>query len=177
MHWKRMVTGLAAFMLFSAPARAGSFGFYGSYWDSDQADSSAGGGGRIGFNFVKFLELEFHGTYYPSFTTDIGGQAVDVKAKPVDGGLRVNFLPSSPINPYVGAGVTRYFLDTDQGGIEDKNGIYGEAGLDLGSGNSRFFIEALWRKVDTQISLASFDRNARFDGIAANAGVVWRWGK
>jgi hypothetical protein len=177
MHWKRLVTGLIALVLVSAPARAGSFGFYGSYWDSDQADSSAGGGGRIGFNFVKFLELEFHGTYYSSFSTDVGGQSVDVKAKPVDGGLRVNFLPSAPINPYVGAGVTRYFLDTDQGAIDDKNGIYGEAGLDLGSGNARFFLEAMWRKMDATISLASFDRDTQFDGIAANAGFLWRWGK
>ena len=177
MNWKKIVTGLAAVLFVSAPARAGSFGVYGSYWDSDQADSSLGGGGKVGFTFVKFLELEFHGTYYPSFTTDASGLAVDVKAKPVDGGLRVNLLPSAPVNPYVGAGVTYYFLSTDQGAIDSKTGIYGQAGLDVGSGNTRFFVEALWRKMDTHISLASFDRDAKFDGVAANAGVAWRWGR
>src|SRR6059036_669623 len=177
MSWKMMVTGLAATALLCAPALAGSLGVYGSYWNSDQADSSSGGGGRIGFAFAKFLELDFHGTYYPSFTTDVNGQSVDVKAKPVDGGLRVNLLPSSPFNPYVGAGVTYYFLSTDQGAIDSKTGIYGQAGLDVGSGNTRFFVEALWRKMDTHISLASFDRDAKFDGVAANAGVAWRWGR
>ncbi len=175
MNWKRMVIALAAVMLASAPARAGSLGVYGSYWDSDQADSSAGVGGRIGFKLVKFLEIDFHGTYYPSFTTDVGGQSVDVKAKPLDGGLRVNLLPGGPINPYVGAGVTRYLLDTDRGDIDDQTGIYGQAGLELGGSGRRFFVEALWRKMDSTISLASFDRNAQFDGIAANAGFVWRW--
>ena len=177
MNWKRTVTALAAGMLFSIPVWAGSFGVYGSYWNSDQADNSAGGGGRIGFAFAKFLELDFHGTYYPSFTTDVNGQSVDVKAKPVDGGLRVNLLPSSPFNPYVGAGVTRYFLESDQGAIDDKNGIYGQAGIELGSSGSHFFVEALWRKMETHVSLSSFDRNAKFDGIAANAGLVWRWGR
>jgi outer membrane protein with beta-barrel domain len=177
MNWKRMATVLVAAMLFSAPARAGSFGFYGSYWGSDDAESSVGGGGKVGFQFVKFLELEFHGTYHPSFTTDVGGQALDVEATPVDGGLRVNFLPSGPVNPYVGAGVTYYFLATDQGNIDNKTGIYAQTGLEVGGEARRFFIEALWRKVDTTINLASFNRDTRFDGIAGNVGVAWRWGQ
>lgn len=177
MKWKMMVTAIAAMALLIAPARAGSFGVYGSYWNPDQADSSTGGGARLGFSFMKFLELDLHGTFYSSFTTDVNGQSVDVKAKPLDGGLRVNFLPSSPFTPYVGAGVTRYFLDTDQGAINDKTGIYGQAGIELGSGSSRFFAEALWRKMETHINLSSFDRNAKFDGVAANAGFVWRWGR
>jgi hypothetical protein len=176
MSWKKIVTTLAAGMLLSAPARAGSFGAYGSYWNSDQADSSAGAGARIGFGFVKFLELDFHATDYPSFTTDVGGQSVDVKAMPVDGGLRVNFLPGGPINPFVGAGVTYYFLDTDKGGVDNKAGLYGQAGLEFGGKGPRFFIEALWRKVDAGISLAAFDRDTQFDGLAANAGFAWRWG-
>jgi hypothetical protein len=154
MNWKRFVTGVVVAVLFSVPASAGGFGVYGSYWDSDQADSSMGGGGKVGFTFVKFLELEFHGTYYPSFTTDVAGQNVDV-----------------------GAGVTYYFLSTDQGSIDNKTGIYGQAGLDLGSGNARFFVEALWRKMDTHISLSSFNRDATLDGFAANAGVAWQWGQ
>ena len=177
MSWKTIVTALAATALLCVPARAGSFGVYGSYWNSDQADDSSGGGARVGFGFAKFLELDVHGTYYSSFTTDVNGLAVDVKAKPVDGGLRVNLLPSSTINPYVGAGVTRYFLESDQGAIDDKNGIYGQAGIELGSSGSHFFVEALWRKMETHVSLSSFDRNAKFDGIAANAGLVWRWGQ
>jgi len=175
MDWKRVVTALTAGGLFFVPAWAGSFGVYGSYWDSDQADRSRGGGARLGVSFVKFLELDFHGTYYPDFTTDVGGQSVDVKAKPIDGGLRVNLLPGGPVNPYVGAGATYYFLSTNQGDIDSKTGIYGQAGLEFGKG-SRFFVEAIWRKVDTKITLASFDRDTRFDGFSANAGFTWRWG-
>ena len=177
MNWKRAVTAFAAVTLFSVPAWAGSFGVYGSYWDSDQADKSEGGGARVGFNLVKFLELDFHGTYYSSFSTDVLGQIVEVKAKPVDGGLRVNLLPGGPINPYVGAGVTYYILDTDRGEIDNQTGIYGQAGLEFGGDSTRFFVEALWRKMDTTVTLSAFDRDTQFDGIAANAGFAWRWGK
>jgi len=174
---KRLVIWVVIAVLLGAPALAGSFSLYGSHWDSDTAENSAGGGAHVGFNFVKFLELDFHGTYYPDFTTEVSGQPVEVKARPLDGGLRVNILPMAPVNPFVGAGVTYYFLDTDQGSIDNTTGIYGQAGLDMGSGHSKFFVEALWRKLDTSISLASFDRDATLDGFAANAGVVWRWGQ
>ena len=177
MNWKRTAIALAAFALLVVPAHAGSFGLYGWYWDSNDADSSKGYGARAGFSFLKHLELDFHGTYYPSFTTDVNGQMVDVKAKPVDGGLRVNLLPGGPVNPYVGAGVSYFFLDTDQGEIDNKTGIYGQAGLELGGEGSHFFVEALWRKIDTTITLASFDRDTKLDGLAANAGFSWRWGK
>ena len=174
---KRIAITLAALALLVVPAHAGSFGLYGSYWDSNDADSSKGYGVRAGFSFVKRLELDFHGTYYPSFTTDVNGQMVDVKAKPVDGGLRVNLLPDGPLNPYVGAGVSYFSLDTDQGEIDNKTGIYGQAGLEFGGEGSHFFVEALWRKLDTTITLASFDRDTKLDGLAANAGFSWRWGK
>jgi hypothetical protein len=171
-----MVTATAAALLIAAPARAGSFGVYGAYWNSDQADSSAGGGAKVGFAFVKFLEFEIRGSFHPSFETDVMGQNVDVKARPLDGGLRVNLLPSGPVNPYLGAGLTYYFLDTDEGDVDNEAGIYGQAGLEFGGKTRRFFVEALWRKMDTTISLAAFDRDTDFDGFAASAGYVWRWG-
>ncbi len=177
MKWKRGLIGLATLVLFSVPASAGSFGLYGSHWDTDEADSSLGAGVRVGFNFLKFLELEFHGTHFPDFNRESLLQDIDLKATPVDGGLRVNFLPSLTVNPYVGAGVSYFFLDSDQGEIDNETGWYAEAGLDFGGDNGRFFVEGMWRKLDTSISLGVFDADTKFDGIAANVGVVWRWGK
>ncbi|MGH9749132.1 MAG: outer membrane beta-barrel protein [Candidatus Polarisedimenticolia bacterium] len=176
MNWKRVVLALSTLALLATPARAGSFGAYGSHWDTDEADSSLGVGARLGFELVKILELEFRGTQYPDFKTDVALGDVDIKATPVDGGLRVNLLPSGPVNPYVGAGVTYYFLDPDQGDMDDETGWYAAAGLELGGDSGRFFVEALWRKLDTSISFGIFDADAQFDGLAINAGGVWRWG-
>ena len=175
MNRKRIVTALFVLALLATPVRAGSFGVFGSHWDTDEADSSLGVGARLGFDLVKVLELEFRGTQYPDFNAGIGLGDVDIKATPVDGGLRINLLPSGPVNPYVGAGVTYYFLDPDQGDMDNETGWYAAAGLELGGDSSRFFVEALWRKLDTSISLGIFDADAQFDGIAINAGGVWRF--
>ena len=175
MNRTRIVLGLFALAMIATPAAAGSFGVHGSHWDTDEADSSLGLGVRLGFDFVKILELEFRGTQYPDFNTDAFLADIDIKATAVDGGLRVNFLPSGPVNPYAGAGVTYYFLDPDQGDMDNETGWYAAAGLELGGDASRFFAEAVWRKLDTSISLGIFDSDAQFDGIAFNAGGVWRW--
>ena len=126
---------------------------------------------------MKFLELEFHGTYFPEFEAQTLLTTVDIKATPLDGGLRINFIPKGPFNIYAGAGFTEYFLDSDQGNIDNQTGWYGEAGIDAGGDHGRFFAEAMWRKLDTTISLGVFDTDANFDGISFNVGAMWRWGK
>ena len=170
---------LAILALFSAPSWAGSFSVYGSYWDTKDADASWGAGVRTGFNFTKMLELEFRGTYYPDFKNDqFSGQAFELTAIPVDGGLKLNFLPDQVVNPFIGGGVTYYFLSTDPGSVEDQSGVYLNGGLDIGAKDSaRFFAELMWRKVDTALSFGAFDEDVKFDGVSLNAGATWRWGK
>lgn len=172
-----MLPGLAAGLLISVPVWAGSAGVYGSYWDAKEADDSPGGGAKIGFPLAKVLEVEFRATYYPNLVTDVIGQRIEVKATPLDGGLRVNFLPSAAVRPFVGAGLSFYVLNTDRGEIDNTTGYYGQAGLDFGRAASRFFVEALWRKMDTEVTFMAIGRDVEFDGFAADAGVVWRWGR
>lgn len=170
---------LAILALFSAPSWAGSFGLYGSYWDTKDADASWGAGARVGFNFTSMLELEFHGTYYPGFRNDqFSGQSLDVTAIPVDGGLKFNFLPDKAVNPFVGGGFSYFFLSTDPGSVDDQSGVYLNAGLDAGAKDTaKFFAELMWRKVDTAFSFGAFNRDVNFDGLGLNVGANWRWGK
>jgi outer membrane protein W len=178
-NYKRLLIGLLAAAFFSIPAQAGTVGLYGSYWDTDQADSSWGAGARVGFDFLDWLELEFHGTYYPDLQGDLAGlpETLDISAIPVDGGLKFKFAPKSPVTPYVGAGFTYYFLDINDGEIDNTTGWYAEAGLLFGAENTRFLIEGMWRAMDTSIALNAFDANANFEGWCLNAGVNWRWGQ
>jgi hypothetical protein len=179
-NWKKLLTcAFAAALvsgLFTVPAQAGSVGVYGAFWDTDDADSSWGGGVQLGFDFFKWMELEFHGTYYPDFGADILGSSVDITALPVDGGLKFNFLPDAKVNLYVGAGVSYYFLDMDEAEIDNQTGWYAEGGLSFGEKNFRIFAEALWRVMDTSVSFGSFDEDADFDGITGHFGVSWKWG-
>ena len=176
MNWKKVAVCLAAMFIFAVPSWAGSFGVYGSYWDSDSGGSSWGGGVRVGFDFFKWMELEFHGTYFPDFGADVLGSSVDITATPVDGGLRFNFLPDKQVNFYAGAGASYYFMDASDGSMDNTTGWYGEAGLEFGK-KSRFFVEAMWRDMDTTLSFGSFDEDANFDGITGQVGFNWKWGK
>jgi len=38
-------------------------------------------------------------------------------------------------------------------------------------------VEALWRKMDTEVTFMAIGREVDFDRLAADAGVVWRWGR
>jgi hypothetical protein len=178
MNLKRLVMLVAILMLFSAPSRAGSLSAYGAYWDSKDADASWGAGLRVGFDLTKMLELEFHGTYFPSFNDDdFGSQSIDITAVPVDGGLKLNFLPDKTVNPFVGAGVSYYFLSVNPGSVDDETGVYIDGGLDIGKKDgTRFFAELMWRKVDTSIKFNAFNENVKFDGLGLNVGATWRWG-
>ena len=179
MNWKRLLFCAFAAALFSIPAQAGTVGLYGAYWDTDEADSSVGAGARVGFDFVDWLELEFHGTYYPDLQGDLVGfpESLDITAIPVDGGLKFKFAPDATVTPYVGVGFTYYFLDIDDGEIDNTTGWYAEAGLLAGGGHTRFFIEGLWRAMDTSVALNAIDANANFEGWCLNTGVNWRWGQ
>ncbi len=176
---KKVVMLLAILTLFSAPSWAGSFSLFGSYWDSKDADASWGAGVRVGFDLTKRFELEFHGTYYPDFKDDqFPGQSIELTAIPVDGGMKFNFMPDKAVNPFLGAGVSYYFLSTSPGSVEDQSGVYLDAGLDIGDKDgARFFAEVMWRKVDTSVSFNAFDNDVKFDGLGLNAGATWRWGK
>jgi hypothetical protein len=179
MNWKKCLMVLATFALFSAPTWAGSFGVYGAYWGAEDAANSWGAGARVGFNFAPWLELEFHGTYYPDFHRrgDVFSPGTDIRAIPVDGGLKFNILSDKFVNPYVGGGFTYFFLNSDEGNLDNDTGWYGEVGVDIGKDNTRFFAEALWRQLDAPISFGSFDDEIDFGGIDWHAGVVFRWGK
>ena len=165
---------LGLMLLTAAPAFAGSFGIYGSYWDGSDTGSTYGAGARMGFQFLKWLELEFHGTYYTDFENDIQSSNFELTALPVDGGLKFNLLPKSKVNVYVGGGVTYYFMDTNLGSVDDEFTYYGEAGLEFG-GKTKFFVEALWRSLDTTVDDPTSSVDVDFSGVSANAGINWHW--
>lgn len=159
----------------AAPAYAGSFGVYGTYWDEGDVDPVYGAGARIGFNFLKWLELEFHGTWYQDAEVEDPSMTFDVSTIPIDGGLKFNLLPEGKFNFYVGAGFTYYLMDSDFGEVDDETGYYGDAGIEFGGDNTKFFIEAIWRDLDTTVDDPGGDIHVDFSGIAANAGLNWRW--
>jgi len=166
-----------AFVLMCAvgPAFAGSVGVYGTYWDGGDADPAYGAGARVGFDFLNWLELEFHGTWYQDLEDDAATQPIQVTATPIDGGLKFNLLPESKFNVYVGGGVTYYLVDSNFGDADNETSYYGEAGIEFGGEHAKLFVEALWRDLDVTIEDTLGDSDADFSGVAGNVGLNWRW--
>ena len=172
---KKIVLAMVVVLFTAAvPSYAGSAGVYGSYWDGSDVGSTYGVGGRFGFNMFKWMELEFHATYYTDFEEDISSQDFELTALPVDGGLRFNLLPDKAFNIYVGGGVTYYFMDTNLGSVDDEFSYYGSAGVEFGK-KTHFFVEALWRNLDTTVDESTGDEDVSFSGVSANVGLNWRW--
>ena len=185
MDWKKPLVCSALAALCSVPAWAGSkildpelvghLGVSGSLWDADEADRSYGAGIEIGYLFGSFVELEFHGTYFPDFETEAFLTTFRIEATPVDGGLSYNILPRGRVNPYVGAGLTYCFLDSDVGEIDGNSGWYGGVGLDTGSDHFRFFAEVKWRQLEAVVRLGDSETKANLDGVALTLGGMVRW--
>ncbi len=173
---RRLAVATAVLLMLSvaAPASAGSVGVFGSYWASGDADPVYGGGIRVGFSFLKWLELDVHGTYYGETEQEIAGTTVEFQNIPLDAGLKFNLLPEKNFNVFFGAGATWYFLDSNVGEIDDEFGYYAQGGIQFGS-KTKFFAEVLYRFLEAEVEDAGSVEDLDFSDFAINAGVNWAW--
>lgn len=184
---KRISWLIGALALAAAPARAGDLALFGSYWSTDQAGDTFGGGARLGLSFAPWLVLDLRGTYFADVTDDRGNRDLELSAVPLDAGLRLQFGSSGTV-PYIGAGATYYLLDSNRGEIDDEFGWYAVAGLALGPPKGvAFFAEAIYRDVEGTVVTEPSDFEGLPDvefqervavplsGFGANAGIVFRW--
>ncbi len=188
-------------LVVTAPAFAGGFYAFGSYWNMDDLDEAAGGGVKLSVPLGTVVNLDFRGTYYEQIDDeDFFGQLIDddespflenaVDVIPVDVGLSFNLSPRGSFTPTLGAGASYFLLDSDRGEIDDEVGWYANAGLEFASqGSLGFFAEALYRSATGTVETSpedfqdiddiegiDFDDVAiDLDGFGVNAGIVWRW--
>jgi hypothetical protein len=189
-----VVTALAL----AAPASAGDFSIFGSYWDTDVAGDAAGGGLGLGFPFNETLGLDLRVSYYEELSDDPLENAFDsndpvfqekgIQVWPLDIGLRFNFASGSSFRPYLAGGASYFVLDSDFGNINDEVGYYAALGATFGDPDgTNFFVEGTWRKANARIELDPEDLNdiddinvedhANFDidGAGVNLGLRWNW--
>ena len=145
-------------------------GVYGSWWDTDEADDAFGIGakGRLGM-------FELRGTYYEDLTSN---SIVEVEAMPIDAGVAFNFAPDMAINPFVGAGVSYFLLDTNVGDIDDEVGWYAVVGGELGMAEGiSLMAELMYRDVEGTVEDGGVTSQPDIDlsGITANVGAAWRF--
>lgn len=166
-----------------APALAGDFGLYGSWWDTEALGSTAGGGLKYAFGDAG-LRFELRGSYFPDLTEDFGELIEDgtgdaeVEAVVPEAGITYNFAPAARAQFYLGGGLSYYLLDINEFDIDDEVGWYGLAGFILGDARGpAFFAEALYRDVEGTVTGSSLEDDVTLDlsGLSANAGVLFRF--
>ncbi|HEV7506153.1 MAG TPA: outer membrane beta-barrel protein [Thermoanaerobaculia bacterium] len=167
--------------LLAAPAKAGDFSVFGSYWDTK--DVAGGYGGGVKFDFARFLELR--ATYFGDVTSNSpfpNNDGFKVRAAPLEAGLVFKFAPEERFSPYIGGGASYILLDTNRGSIDNEAGWYAEAGADIKTDHGfGVMLEAIYRSVDATVRENGTDTsfNDKVDlqlrGFGANAGLVWHF--
>lgn len=180
---KRFFLACTLSALCAVPSHAGSFGFFGTYWDTKDADHGWGGGVRSSFGDA--VQFDLRGTYYNDLRRDAGPRDFELHAAPIDAGVSFHFLNAGAVEPYLGGGASYFLLDTNRGDIDDEVGYYGVGGIEVGTSETgpRFFVEAMYRDVrgtlrddpDDELPDVSDRIRLQLRGISANLGLVWRW--
>lgn len=185
------LTALAASPLF-----AGDFSLMGSFWDTDVAGHTAGGGVILGLPLSQTFAIELRATYFEQLSDDTLENAFHshdpvflkqgIQALPLEAGVRFGFAPGQMFRPYVGGGASYFLLDSDFGEIKDELGYYAALGATVGDGRGAdFFFEGVYRKATAHVKIdpehfddiddINVDPNAalKLDGFGVNAGVRW----
>ena len=199
---KKALGVLLMVLICSTPAAmASGFELFGSYWDTSDVDETFGGGIGFGIPFGETgLGLHLAATYYQELTDEPLDNLFDdeddedffaedsLEVLPVDVGLRYEFAPRGSVSPWVGAGASYFLIDSTRDGIDvdDETGFHVSLGSRFGaSDGTNFFAEAVYRSTEATLVRREQPGNddidledgvaIDLDGIAINAGVVWRF--
>lgn len=174
---KKTLLCAAALVLLAGPASATDFGFFGSGWNTNDADQGMGVGGKV--NLGRIFELR--AAYFSDLTADTSPESRDfeLKAVPLEAGLAFKFAENERFAPYVGGGAGYYLLDTNRGEIDDEAGWYAVLGADFKTSESLgFMVEGIYRGMEATVRDDDPDDiigdvDVDFGGLGVNAGLVW----
>ena len=189
---KKTILALAAVWLLASPIWAGGgLGFFGAWWDTDDADDDIGGGGILEFDLGDKFDLELRVTIFPDFeaifvdpTGTFPNRLLEFETTALELGFAYNFVAKGAVIPYVGAGFGYYLFDLDQssiGRIRDEGGWYAVAGVDFTmTQRIHLLIEAIGRNIKAELSgddlgFQPVTRELKMNGVGVNFGFVYSW--
>lgn len=191
-----LIAALCVAAFAAAPIKAADFSLMGSYWNTDVAGKTAGGGLILGMPLNETFAFELRATYFEQLSDNTLEQAFHshdpvflrkgIQALPLDAGIRFGFAPGASFRPYVGGGLTYFRLNSDFGDIKDEVGYYAALGGAVGDGKGAdFFFEGNFRKATAHVTIdpqhfSQIDdihvrdhATLKLDGFGANVGVRW----
>jgi hypothetical protein len=85
--------------------------------------------------------------------------------------------PRGKVIPYLGAGLSFFYVNLNDGSASNTVGGYAIFGINFGAKQTKFFAEALYRYGQSDVSYTSggnkWTGTMDVGGIAANVGVAW----
>jgi hypothetical protein len=175
-----IMTAMAVFGLCAAGWADSGVGVFGSYFDPEDLDGGFGAGvkARAG---QEPVHLQVRGTWYEDLADDAGLFDVDLQTIPVDAGLALTFDLQPQLVLTGGGGVSWFFLDIDDGDVDDELGWYAEVGLEAQiSEGVWLFGQVLWRGVEASADNDDLDLidadgvDLDLDGVGVNVGLIFR---
>ncbi|MGD9872646.1 MAG: outer membrane beta-barrel protein [Kiritimatiellia bacterium] len=157
----------------------GGIGFFGSYWDIDDSDDPAiGGGVKLKTPILPRLFLEIRGSYLVDFVEGTDDESLI----PVEAGLAIDFPLGEQVTLFAGGGGGYYISpEYDDVDMDDEVGYYGVAGVEIMlSEYIALFAEAKYTAVEFDGAEVEdldieFDDDAEMKGLGVNAGVMLLW--
>jgi hypothetical protein len=161
----------------AAPAWAGGgFSLFGAYSEVNDDASAPGAGVRLSVGGENWLgDLTWTWFENQDDVVTIAGIEDGIQVVPTDLGVRYLFDSRGSAKLYVGAGVTFFYVNLDDGNVDNAIGGYAMAGFNFGHGRTMFFAEAIYRYGSTDVSYGAADSisgSMDVGGFGANVGVV-----
>ncbi|MBN1269736.1 MAG: outer membrane beta-barrel protein [Kiritimatiellae bacterium] len=195
---RKLLTVLAVLAL-SVPMAlgAGGLGVFGSYWDMDDADDPAIGGGiKFKMEMAPPICLELRASYLQEFGGDIEGSDFfeDATMVPLEADVVVDFpIVPDTMTIYGGAGAGYYILPEFEGASaipgsdepdvdpDDEFGFFvvGGAELMLNEQVALFGeVKYTWLEIDEieiDDTAGTLPEDFEFTGLGFNAGLMFTW--
>ena len=169
-----------AICVLAAPAWAGGgYSLFGSYGSVDNHEFALGVGMRLTLGGERWVG-DLTWTWYQKVTGvgTVGGLDDSIQVIPTELGIRFLMNPRGKVIPYLGGGLSFFYVNLNDGNASNPVGAYGIFGINFGGGKAKFFAEALYRYGQSDVSYRVGGDNQikgtmDVGGFAANAGVIW----
>ena len=166
--------------ILAAPAWAGGgFSLFGSYGAVDNSEFALGAGARATYGGERWVG-DLTWTWYQSVSGvgTIGGFDDNMQVMPTELGIRLIMNPRGSVIPYLGGGLTFFWVNLNDGNASNPVGGYAIFGINFGGGNAKFFAEAVYRYGQSDVSYRISGNEVLqgtmdVGGFAANIGVTW----
>jgi hypothetical protein len=166
--------------ILATPAFAGGgYSLFGSYGSVDNHEFAVGAGMRLTLGGERWMG-DLTWTWYQNVSGvgTIAGFDDNLQVIPTELGIRLLMNPKGKVIPYLGAGLTFFYVNLNDGKASNPVGGYAMFGINFGGKRAKFFAEGLYRYGQSDVSYPRagdqrWTGTMDVGGFAVNAGVAW----